>query len=206
MKEISKLSLIKIVLSLPIIAFGLIYAPEAARSAKPENFFIVTAPRVGKIKRLRTVRGVVAGKNKGKKVVALSKDLAPLNKSLKKAQKKNKTAKISQICSKIAALNSRISTIQAACIANDPLNPPGPSSSPSTNPPNFNEPVPSEDPSDVLSLDQLDRPVPGEDVCYLFEKAGFGFSAQEWPMVAVRINGGVFVLVDAFMTRQTESQ
>lgn len=210
MRKISSLSLTKIAVTLTIIVFGHFVDPETtfAAKAKHRNFFTVNnVPGFGKINCLRTAQGVVAGKKKGQKVVALSKDLAPLNKSLKKAQRKNKAAKIAQISSKIAALTTRIQAIQSACSANDPLNPPpGPSSpqQPNPNPPNFNDPVPSEDPADSLSLEPLDRPIQAEDVRYLFEKAGFGFSQQEWPFVDFAINHGVSALVDNFMAHRNE--
>ena len=208
MRESSKLRLTNIGLGLAIIVFGAtlgVGSATAAKSKSSNKSFVVNNSSIGKVSCLRTANGVVAGKKKGRKVVALSKDLGPLNKSLKKAQKKNKTAKIAQISGKIAALNIKIAAIQAICLANDPLNP-LPPNPPASNPPNPNDPTPSEDPSDALSLDRLDRPLQAEDVRYLCEKAGFGFSAAEAPLVNIGLNGGVSDLVDTFMTQQVESQ
>lgn len=112
-----------------------------------------------------------------------STDVAKIAKKIKTLKKKKQTSKIPALKKKLSKLKKQVKQNDALCTTGAPAT--GPS-------------------SDAVSLEKLDRVLTSEDVRYLAEKAGFGFSAREEWLVDVANSGGIDGLVDNFMSLRAE--
>jgi uncharacterized protein (DUF1800 family) len=116
-------------------------------------------------------------------------DIDKLNKKIKSLKKKGQTSKVAKEKKKLSALKKKIRANNLLCTQNVPASP-----SPTPLPPS----------SDAMSLETLDRTLTQEDVRYLCEKAGFGFSAKEEWLLNIASTDGVSGLVDSFMSTRGE--
>ncbi len=183
------------VLAVQLLSPELTYA---ASRRKPIQTFAVTDPTYGTITcglvKGAFQAGVLQRKNRFKLASAA---IAPLAKKVRTARRR-KSSKLPQLEAQLLALETRVNASNALCASGQ--NPPAP-------PPPPTPPPPSTPPAsgDTVSLAPLERPVRREDIRYLLEKAGFGMSAQDEPLVQLGISQGIDAAVTEFMRTREES-
>ncbi|MBP9838269.1 MAG: hypothetical protein KBC84_06105, partial [Proteobacteria bacterium] len=168
------------------------------------NYFTTQNDKYGKVSCIKMNGDAYAGTVKSKKKFYLaSNTLNSLKADLAKALKKKKKnqAKIDKLTNQVNAKQLEVTELNQIC--HNVMFPPSDGSPNPTPTPEPDEPDLS-DPDDYNSLEPLSRPITSEDVRYLGEKAGFGFSSREEYLTSIGVNQGVAALVENFMNTRAE--
>ncbi|MCO6431576.1 MAG: DUF1800 family protein [Deltaproteobacteria bacterium] len=152
----------------------------------PSSVYTVSDPNFGTI-----TCATVKNKRVSGRAVSDTRFL-PLSVSVNKLQKKARKAygkKARSLKKKASNLKKRMKAENIVCEQGPPVFTPTPTPPPS---------------SDAVSLEKLDRAVEAEDVRYLHEKAGFGYSAREQWLASTAVGGTIDTLVDTYMSTRSE--
>jgi uncharacterized protein (DUF1800 family) len=144
------------------------------------------------------------GKMKGKKVLLVAEELKLGRSQLKTAQIAKDKKKIAKYKKLVANLKLRLTDGKATCArgpggGSDPDASPTPEASPTPDATPVPTPVP-----DQFSLEQYAAAITRADIAYLVEKAGYGLSSKEEPLVSIASSQGLAAAVAEFMRIKPE--